>query len=197
MNVVGAQLVAVSAISILFSTVRNKTLFWTRKLCTSMTDELDLGHGDYISQVLIDMVNSFYSNIESSWSREIPKEFQDSGYIPDRLVVSSGYQDVLNLNISLYKDVDSSKFFLGVTASADAYGDVTVESYLVEASKGDIVSVHEEESGKPEMQTLSEETLSAENKSIEKITSQTLNLIKKHCDQYQDKNVKQLLIESS
>lgn len=71
----------------------------------------------------------------------MPQQFQPSGYSPNRLIVTAGRNERAKLNISCYKQVGSSKVFLGIISMSTPNGDIEIEAFLAEIPENGVIEM--------------------------------------------------------
>lgn len=159
-----------------------------------MSGDIEIRSEDMIAQDVFNGIKDLYA--KEDWSRFVPERFQSSGYKPNRLVATEGVNGSTKLNISCYKDVDSSKFFLGIIGHSTPSGSVEIEAFLAEVPENGVVQMQYEEHGKPKRRTLNEKSIVADGKDPLTVISESISEIKKMCEGLENKSVKELLLDT-
>lgn len=94
----------------------------------------------------------------------MPQIFQSSGYRPNRLIVTAGRNERPKLNISCYREVGSSKVFLGIINRSTSSGNIEIEAFLVEVPNDGVIEMQHGTHGCPEIQTMTEEAVRSDKK---------------------------------
>jgi hypothetical protein len=162
-----------------------------------MSEEVEIRQRDTVAQKLLPVVKDFYSDLGSNWSRFVPENFRSSGYQPNRLTVTAGRNGRPMVNVSCYKPVGSSKFFLGVISSSNPSGSVEVEAFLAEVPENGVVEMQHGTNGCPERRTIMEKKVShSDDKSLSETVSEALEIAKNVCEELESKSVKELLLQT-
>lgn len=172
----------------------NKTLFCTRWVLESMSGEVEIRHEDMVAQEAFSDIKDLYA--KEDWSRFVPEEFQSDGYKPNRLLATEGFNGNTKLNISCYKDVESSKFFLGIIGHSTPSGSVEIEAFLAEVPEDAVVQMQYEEHGKPNRRTLNERSIDADGKDSLTVISESVSAVRNICRELENKSVEELILDT-
>lgn len=159
-----------------------------------MSGDVEIRDGDLVAKKAFELINTFYSKEE--WSRSVPERFQSDGYTPNRLLATEAANGNTKLNISCYKDVDSSKFFIGIIGRSTPRGNIEIECFLAEVPTDGVVEMQYEEHGRPDRRTLDKKTVVSDDKDTLDVISEAVTYIESMRDNLGSKNVKELLLET-
>ena len=161
-----------------------------------MSEVVEIRSKDSVAQKLLPIVEDFYSNLKSEWSRFVPETFQSGGYRPNRLVATAGRNNRAKINFSCYKGIDSSKFFLGVIGSSTPTGSIEIEAFLAEVPDGGVIEMQHGTHGCPERRTIMERKVNPDDKNLFETVSEAGELANNLCDELESKTVKELILET-
>lgn len=161
-----------------------------------MSEKVEIRRRDSVAKMLLPAVEDLYSGLDSSWFRFVPQQFQSSGYSPNRLIVTAGRNERPKLNIPCYKQVSSSKVFLGIINTSTPNGDIEIETFLAEVPEDGVIEMQHGTHGCPERQTVAEETVRSDDKKFLDVISETINIMSSLCERLESKGVKELIFIS-
>lgn len=163
-----------------------------------MSEGFDEFDRDHIRDSLRDELVDLYDDLGSHWSRTVPDMFQSDGYQPNRLTVGLGYNNEPNIRIPIYKNTDSDSHFIGIIAETDN-DNVKIKVFLtvIENNEGVVDMLEDSEYNNPEKKIMNSFTVDGHNKEFDDLVNETVSIIKDIADEYEDKNIKSLILESA
>lgn len=138
---------------------------------------------DNVEDRYVDMVDEFYQNLGSDWSRVVPEYARSDLYEPDRLIVG-GEND---FRVSCFKRLDDEGQFLGIVSTATIFGDVDIEVFVAEVPDSGVRSMRHADIGdKPARSYLHRETVRKDREYTPEVVSTVLGKMSELAEQYGD-----------
>lgn len=162
-----------------------------------MSGKVEIRDKDSVAKHLLPVLEDFYSGLGSDWSRFVPEELQSNGYRANRLTATEGMTGRAQVNVSCYKPLDSSKFFLGVISRSTPEGSVVVEAFLALVPEEGVIDMQYGNHGCPKRRTIMEKRMSPpDDESLSKTVSESLEVANNACEELESKNLQELILET-
>jgi hypothetical protein len=139
---------------------------------------------DNIEYRYMNMVDEFYQNLSSDWSRVVPEYASSDLYEPDRLIVG-GEND---FRVPCFKRLDDESQFLGIVSTATIFGDIDIEVFVAEVPDSGVRSMrHVDIGGLPARSYLHRENVEKKDREYTpEVVSTVLGKMSELAEQYGD-----------